>query len=222
MTTASKSIDTESSGLIRVWDPLVRCGHWLLVGGFFIAYFTEEDLLTQHVWAGYVAGAVVVVRVIWGFIGTRHARFSDFLYVPAKIVSYFGGLFSGRAERYIGHSPAGGAMVLALLIGVAATVYTGLVIYAIEDNAGPLATVVTAESERPQSGLLIAGALADEEDEEGHEDGSREDYWEESHEFFANLTLVLIALHVGGVLLASYVHKENLIKSMFTGVKRRE
>lgn len=220
MTTISNSNRNEPNALVRVWDPFIRIGHWILVAGFFIAYFTEEDLLTQHVWAGYIVGIVVIIRIVWGFVGTKHARFSDFAYAPRTIVRYLGGLIARRADRYVGHSPTGGAMVFALLLGVAATVYTGLVIYAVEENAGPLATLVSTETVPLGFGAIITAALAN--DDEEHDEGSREEYWEELHEVSANFTLILVVLHFGGVLLASYAHKENLIKAMFTGVKRDE
>jgi cytochrome b len=176
-----------------VWDLLVRVAHWTIVAGFFIAYFTEEGALTFHVWAGYAVGVVVLLRIVWGFVGPKHARFSDFLYRPSKVVAYLRDLLAFRGQRYLGHSPAGGAMVLILLVGLMATVGSGLVLYAIEEHAGPLAGIVTAGSE----------AL-----------------WEEVHEVAANLTLVLVCFHVAGVLLASFVHRENLARAMVTGRKR--
>ena len=78
----------KSASQIYVWDPFVRVFHWTLVAGFSIAYLTEEDLLTVHVWAGYVVGALVVAPVLWGLIGPKHARFSDFLYDPATTLRY--------------------------------------------------------------------------------------------------------------------------------------
>lgn len=195
--------------MIRVWDVFVRLFHWSVAVGFFVAYFSE-DALTLHVWAGYVVGALVVLRIVWGFIGPEHARFSSFIYPPGTVLRYLWDLLLGRARRYLGHSPGGGAMVLLLLIGLLGTVGTGLELYAIEENAGPLAALVSSGSPPGQA-----------EGEEAYEgaEGSGE-FWEEFHEVLANLMLVLVVLHVAGVLLASYVHRENLTRAMVTGRKR--
>lgn len=208
---------------VRVWDPLIRILHWVVVVAFFTAYFTEEDLLTAHTWAGYVVGAAVVVRVVWGLLGPRHARFADFLYAPGKILRYAFDLVRLRPhERYLGHSPAGGAVVLALLVGLAITVWSGLEVLAVEEGAGPLARIESDWS--AMSAISPAKADDDEpyeEAETGAEGRSTVD-WEEIHEFSANATLLLVILHIGGVLLASFVHRENLVGAMFTGRKRRE
>jgi cytochrome b len=209
-------VAADTTKQVRVWDVFVRVAHWALVAGFFVAYFTEDELLPIHVWAGYVVGVIVILRVVWGFIGPEYARFSNFIYSPAKVLGYFGGLFRRSAARYLGHSPAGGAMVILLLISLAATVWSGLTVYAYDQGAGPLAGVLvtgTAQNVAPTS-----------EREDGEANASafeaQEEYWEELHEFFANLTLALIVLHIAGVLLASFVHRENLPWAMVSGYKR--
>ncbi len=211
---------------VRVWDPLVRLCHWALAAAFFIAYFTEDGPLTLHVWAGYTAGVLVATRIVWGFVGTRHARFTDFLYGPREVWRYLFDLLIFRAKRYLGHSPAGGAMVLALLLGVAATVWSGLELYAVEENAGPLASssAVPISTPRVTYGFAV---FADEDNKESkakNEEHESNDggIWEEIHESLANFVLILVIVHIAGVLLASVVHRENLTRSMLTGYKRRE
>lgn len=205
---------------LRVWEPAIRFGHWILVIAFFIAYFTEDDFLTQHVWAGYVVGGYVCWRVIWGFVGSKRARFRDFVRSPRHTLGYLRDLSTGRAHRYVGHNPAGAAMVIALLISLSGTVYTGLALYAIEENAGPLAGMIANQGgSSPLNIIFVSSAHAD---DDGEENEDLEEFWEELHEFFANFTLLLVGLHVAGVLFSSYVHKENLVKAMLTGRKRSE
>lgn len=206
----------EAVGTVRVWDAFVRIGHWVVVAGFFVAYFTEDDLLAAHVWAGYVVGVVVLLRIIWGFVGPEYARFANFAYGPAKAFKYLGGLLRGHADRYVGHSPAGGAMVMLLLVSLVATVWSGLTVYAYDRAAGPLAPLLVSGAAPPESADAVASVAAGQPPRpEGNED-----FWEEAHEFLANFTLALVVLHVAGVLLASYVHRENLVRAMVTGRKR--
>ena len=173
--------------MIRVWDVFIRVFHWSVAIGFFVAYFSE-DVLSPHVWAGYVVGVLVVLRVVWGFIGPEHARFSSFIYPPGTVLRYLWDLLLGRAKRYLGHSPAGGAMVIALLIGLLGTVGTGLVLYAIEDNAGPLAPFVSSASPSGQ-----AQPAMEREGDEGYEGAEASgEIWEELHEVIANVVLVLV------------------------------
>ena len=145
--TSSETIRTAPRpDTILVWDPLVRFGHWALVAAFTVAYVSGEDEADAvHVWGGYVVGAIVVLRVVWGFVGPRHARFSDFVRSPIVAAVYFIDLLYGRARRYIGHSPAGGAMVIALLACLAATLATGLIAYG-EEGKGPLAAVLVSDA----------------------------------------------------------------------------
>ena len=184
--------------MIKVWDPLVRLFHWSLVLAFFIAYFTEDDLLSPHVWAGYIVLGLVLFRILWGFVGPQYARFSNFVYSFDTIKRYTRDTLAFRARRYLGHNPAGGAMIVLLIISLLLTSFTGLAIYGVEEKAGPLAFML------------------------GHLGGFWEEAFEETHEFFANFTVFLVVIHVGGVIFESMLHRESLVKAMFTGYKRAE
>ena len=181
--------------LVKVWDPLVRVFHWSLVSAFFIAYLTEDNLLDLHVYAGYLIGGLLAFRLIWGFVGSRYARFTDFVKRPSEVWVYLKSIFSQHPKRYLGHNPAGGAMVIALLLSLILTTVSGIALYGIEESAGPMAASLSGAGE------------------------FWEDVVEELHEFFANATLALVFFHVLGVLMASLQHKENLVKSMVDGLK---
>jgi cytochrome b len=215
---------------VAVWDPLLRIGHWVLVAGFVTAYLTEGEPLGVHVWAGYTVGGVVLFRVLWGFVGPAHARFGNFLYGPGKILGYLRDLVGFRPRRYLGHSPAGGAMALALLLALAVTVGSGLLAYGDEKHAGPLAFLFPAPAVSETDGAADAPLFPnlDEDADDGDEaraegPGRREEsQFVELHETFVNLTLLLVILHIGGVVVASFAHRENLARAMVTGRKRAE
>ncbi|QKT03550.1 cytochrome b/b6 domain-containing protein [Ectothiorhodospiraceae bacterium 2226] len=180
---------------IRVWDPLVRTLHWGLALAFTIAYLSGDELLDLHTLAGYAAFAIVLVRLPWGLIGSRRARFSDFVRPPRVALRYLGDLLRGRAARHLGHNPAGGLMILALLVAIPLMALTGMATLAVEEGAGPLAGLLAG------SPHWLAETL------------------EETHEVLANLLLVLVLLHIAGVLVESLLHRENLVRAMFTGNK---
>ena len=117
MSTGSVANDTGRTarpGVIAVWDPLVRVFHWSLVA--IMAYeFLGEDGDALHRTLGYVALGLVAFRIVWGFVGTKHARFSDFVKSPLVVFDYVKSIVTGHPRRYLGHNPAGGAMVIALL-----------------------------------------------------------------------------------------------------------
>lgn len=216
---------------VNVWEPLIRIGHWTLVIAFFTAYLTEDDLMPVHVWAGYIVGGYMVMRIVWGFIGGKYVRFSHFIYSPTKIVAYLKNLVARKPQHYVGHNPAGGAMVIALLLSLTGTALTGMKLYAVEDNKGPFALSAEQLLTQTQSASLISVAKA--EDTKGDDDDDKseaadatqevdeqsEEFWEALHEFFANMTLFLVFLHILGVIVSSYVDKEKLVKTMITGKK---
>ncbi len=193
--------------MVRVWDPLVRVFHWSLVTGFVIAWLTAEELSLLHEWSGYVIAGLIGLRLLWGLIGSHYARFTQFVRGPGMVMNYLKALVTGREKRYLGHNPAGAAMIIALLITLLATAYTGWL------TANPTRLGVTAA---PPS--IVSSALAD---DDGDDDRRSGDKWvKEVHEALANLMLVLAGLHIGGIVLTSYRHRENLARAMVTGNKR--
>ena len=111
--------------MIRVWDLFVRAFHWALAASFAVAWFSSEHSEGLHNAAGYAAGALVAMRVVWGFIGPRYARFAQFVRSPRTVIAYLRALKDGSERRYIGHNPAGGAMIVALLVAIAGTAVSG-------------------------------------------------------------------------------------------------
>lgn len=117
--------DSVPDRTVRVWDPFVRVFHWSQAALIAVAWLTEDGPKTLHQTAGYIIAGMLALRVVWGFIGPRHARFSDFVRGPSTVLGYLRAMVAGREPRYLGHNPAGGAMVVALLLTVAGTAMTG-------------------------------------------------------------------------------------------------
>ncbi|MCQ8115863.1 cytochrome b/b6 domain-containing protein [Methylomonas rosea] len=206
-----------SRNTVAVWDIFIRIFHWSLVIAFTVAYFTSEEENAWHIYAGYTVLSLIIFRILWGVIGSRHARFSDFVCSPRGVYDYIRELRASSAKRYIGHNPLGGWMVLALLFTLLIVTVSGLKVYAIEGGRGPLAG-------NPATITLISAAHA-EDDEDSDKEGTEnqdEEFWEDIHEDATNFMLVLIALHIAGVIISSRSHRENLVKAMLTGKKSKE
>ncbi len=176
------TVHAHQTDRVRIWDPVVRVFHWTLALSLAVAWLSANVFEAVHVWAGYAAGALVLVRLVWGFVGTPYARFAHFVRSPGTVLDYLGAILRRAERRYLGHNPAGGAMIVALLLATAATAFTGW--------------------------LLTTDA-----------------YWgvkwmQHVHNVLAHGLLLLVGLHVVGVLLACYRHRENLIAAMVRGTKR--
>lgn len=116
---------------ILVWDWPVRIGHWLMVAAFALAWLTGESETWRrvHAFAGGAGVGVMLFRLLWGFVGTRHARFARFVAAPSAALLYLRGLLTGRAAHTTGHNPAG-AWAILLLLGLGlATGTTGWLVY---------------------------------------------------------------------------------------------
>lgn len=112
---------------IRVWDLPLRLFHWVLVIAIAMAFLSSEEdsaLNAWHVLSGWVAAILIVFRLVWGFIGGEHSRFSDFIR-PSRIAHHISGLLRGEREPSLGHNPLGAVAVVILLVLTAVTVWTG-------------------------------------------------------------------------------------------------
>ena len=196
----------------RVWDLFIRIFHWSLVGLVAISYLSGEFEFEIHSYSGYAIFSLVLLRVTWGFVGSKYARFKNFVYSPSNVIAYLKSIVTGNPKRFLGHNPAGGVMVLALLTVLGTTTLSGMKLYAIEEGEGPFASNVHIS--------LVNQVFADSDNDEPHEEEKEsKEFWEEIHETSINLLMLLILLHVLGVVLTSKQHKENLARSMITGDK---
>jgi len=185
-----------NSELVKVWDPLVRIFRWSLVCSFLIAFISEDDFINVHVIAGYALLGLIAIRIFWGLMGSTYARFSNFIYSPHEIVTFLKDTSTLRAKRYIGHNPAGGAMIILLLTCLIITGLTGFAVYGAEDQLGPMSELFQ------------------------YEQGFWAELFEDIHEFFANLCVFLIVIHIIGVVAESVIYQENLTRSMINGLKK--
>lgn len=110
-----------------VWDLPLRLFHWLLVASIAIAFLSSDEdsaIAHWHIAAGWFAAVLIVFRIVWGLVGGGHSRFVNFIR-PLQAFTHLKDLASGRAERTVGHNPAGGMAVLVLIGSIAAVVATG-------------------------------------------------------------------------------------------------
>ena len=182
----------------QIWDPALRAFHWALavavIGGWLLGQFGPLQM-TLHFWAGYAVAALIVFRLLWGFVGPRSARFTSFLRGPGTVIAYVRTLPARSSVHPRGHNPLGGWSIVAMLAVLAAQVATGLILDP-EDyiNTGPLAGMVSADWNRWALGL---------------------------HHTLAAVLLALVVLHVAAILFYRFWKREDLVTPMITGQRRQ-
>ena len=182
---------------IKVWDGPTRTFHWLLVFSYLTVFFTSrsEWYLPYHVMGGYLALALVIFRIFWGFFGGSYARFSGFVAEPGAVTTFLKSAMRFEPLRYVGHNPAVGWVVLVMLAVTAALTITGILTYSGEEGLGPFAGYVTFET-----GL----------------------YAKLIHTILAYLAVLMVVVHISAALFHDFVLKENIIIAMITGRKEDE
>ncbi|MDP1672826.1 MAG: cytochrome b/b6 domain-containing protein [Burkholderiales bacterium] len=179
---------------VLVWDVAVRVFHWMLVLLLGFSWLSAEmDWMDWHFYSGYAALTLILFRILWGFVGSTHARFGDFLYGPSAIIAYLRTLPSRTAAKFAGHNPLGGISVVLILLCVLVQAGTGL--FANDD-------------------ILYEGPLYK------HVSKDLSDWLTTIHKYNFDVLLVLASVHVAAVLYYLFWKSENLIKPMFTGRKQ--
>lgn len=196
MANNTENTDRASTKLVRLWDPLLRVLHWSLafcvIAAWGLAKF-GPNVMTLHFYFGYATIALLAIRLIWGFVGPRPARFTSFTYGPTTMVRYLRTIRLRRPSYWPGHNPVGALSVFALLAMLIFQTSTGLFVDADDYiNAGPLASAVDSATNRRMTQL---------------------------HHFSGTIIGILVALHIGAVLFYRFYKRENLIKPMITGWK---
>ena len=187
---------SERAAGVLVWDLPVRLFHWLLAVAILGAWVTHKmgtGAFTWHLWFGYASLVLVAFRVVWGFVGPRHARFTDFLHGPSTVWRYARDWLSPRSVSHLGHNPLGGWMVVVLLLVVAAEGVSGLF----------------ANDEIFSTGPLY-----------GYVSDATSDQFSAWHRVMADGLWYAIGLHILAVAAYLLLRGENLVGPMFTGRKR--
>lgn len=207
----SNETATESKRTVKVWDIWVRVFHWLLVLLIILSYLTGEiggfdftmpgsdrfvSNMNVHIWSGVAILGLLIFRIVWGFFGSSTARFGSFLKPPAVIIDYVTSVLKGPVAFFAGHNPAGGAVVVIILLALTVQGFTGL--FSQDESffatKGPLAFVVGDETSKEITVF-------------------HKNWWE-------YVIITLIVIHVAANLFYWLVKKQDLIIAMFTGRRR--
>jgi len=180
--------------LMRVWDAPTRLFHWAIVILLAVSYFSYRyDNIQLHFLSGYAMLTLLLFRLVWGFIGSDTSRFGRFLRSPLEGLRHLARFGRREPDTEMGHNAAGGWMVLALLLVLAAQVGTGLFSRTDYGEAGPLSHRITAAASDQITGL---------------------------HGTIFNVILGLITLHILAIIAYAVVKRHNLVRAMVTGRKR--
>jgi cytochrome b len=187
------------------WDPLLRLAHWGIAGVVIANYAFTKEGGSVHIALGWAGMALLLLRLIWGFVGPREARFASFPPNPMAALRHLGGLLRGKAPPYPSHNPAGALMAYALWACLGVITLTGLGMSGVSPFAQADLEAAVAEGDWS---VLVEG------DGEAEGESPNGDVLEEVHEVAANLILILALLHVAGVAVESRAMRRNLLAPM--------
>lgn len=201
-----------------LWDPVVRLTHWGIAVAVLGNALISEGGSPIHVSLGWLAMALLLMRLVWGVLGPVEARFSAFPPNPLAALRHLRELVSGKVRLYSSHNPAGALMAYAFWASLCVVTGSGLYL-----TGGATPMQVAADQAAVASGDWSALIKQSDGESSGDEESGVRDTAEEVHEVAANLLLFLAALHVAGVFVESRAMRRNLVKPMLLGeVQRRK
>lgn len=196
----------------RRWDPLVKITHWGVAAVVVCNALIVGEGSIAHIYAGYTLAALLLLRLLWGVIGTRSARFTSFPPSPSRALAHLRAIREGKSEQHVSHNPLGALMAYALWANLAVIVASGIAM----SGAPPAIDAATTPAEIFSS--EEHGEDYDDDEERGeHEDEDGEELLEEVHEAAVNLLYLLIVLHIGGVALETARSGKRTVTSMLPG-----
>lgn len=198
-----------------LWDPVVRVTHWGIAVSVLANAALDEGGSILHVSLGWLVLALLVLRLVWGVLGPREARFSAFPPNPVAALRHLRQLASGKVRHYPSHNPAGAMMAYAFWACLALVTVTGLVM-----TGGATPMQVADEKAAVASGDWSA-LIRESDGESSDGDNSLRHTAEEVHEVVANLLLILASLHVAGVFVEARAMRRNLVAPMVLGTRRK-
>ena len=180
-----------------IWDLPTRLFHWALAGSFALAWLTAESdsWRALHVFCGYLMLGLLAFRLLWGVVGSHYARFASFWFGPRQALAYLRQVLKGQAKRHVGHNPAGSLAIYLLLTLTLLAGITGILTLGAEEQHG----LATGWFGLSQSKLLRS-----------------------LHDAVTTAMLLVVLGHIAGVVVESWLHRENLARSMLTGIKLAE
>lgn len=200
----------------RKWDPVVRFTHWAIVAAMLLNALVTEEGSNPHVWVGYGLAAILALRLLWGLIGPREARFSAFPPSPARAIAHIRDIAGGRRTEHTSHNPLGALMVYAIWGALGVIIASGIAMAGIPDsNAAEPAHRPAAAADVSRQEQQDAGEEREERDDEAEE--GEEGPFGEVHEAAVNLLYVLILLHLAGVLFEARRSGRHIVMAMLPG-----
>lgn len=210
---------TQTHATTRRWDPLVKITHWGIAAAVIINALIVGEGSIAHIYAGYLLAALLGLRLLWGFIGTRPARFISFPPSPARAIAHIRDILAGRKEQHHSHNPLGALMAYALWACLAVIITSGVAMAGpppAVSNPADLRALVSSDEKGEGS---ERGEEAEGQESEGEEGEEAEEVFEEVHETAVNLLYLLIFLHIGGVAFETLRSGKRTLTAMLPGGK---